>query len=81
MTDPRLQPVRLRVTKDRCGRPCLEILAPAEWGRRLRKAEVEVPAFVAERWLRAQEAWWRVERELSETLGVIPPAPTEGGER
>jgi len=81
MTDARPQPVRLRVTRDRCGRPCLEALAPAEWGRKVRKGEVEISAAVAGRWLAAQEAWWRVERELSETLGEIPPAPTEGGER
>ena len=80
VTDARLALVRLRVTRDRCGRPCLEALAPAEWGRKVRKGEVEVAAFVAERWLQAQAAWWRVERELSETLGEIPPAPTEGGE-
>ena len=68
MTDARPQPVRLRVERDRTGRPCLELLDPSEWGRKLRKAEVEVPSFVAERWLRAQEAWWDVEKELADHI-------------
>lgn len=81
MTDARLTPVRLRVERDRTGRPCLELLDPSEWGRKLRKGEVEVTAFVAERWLRTQEAWWTCERELAEVQGEVAPAPTEGGER
>lgn len=65
---------RLRVTRDHCGRPCVERLAPAEWGRKRRKAEVDVPGPVADRWLTAQAAWWRCEAEIAGYLDERPEA-------
>ncbi len=65
MTDARVSPVRLLVTRSHCGEPVLEVLPE---GSRKRKGVVEVPSFVAERWLRAQEAWWDVEKELADHI-------------
>ena len=70
MTDPRLAPVRLLVTRSHCGEPVLEVL-PA--GSKKRKGVVEVPSLVAERWLRTQEAWWIVVAQVEQQQR------TEGG--
>lgn len=62
--------VRLLVTRSHCGEPVLERLPE---GSRKRKGVVEVPSFVAERWLRTQEAWWLVVAQVEQQQR------TEGG--
>ena len=70
MTDARLQPVRLLVSRSHCGEPVLERVPE---GSRKRKGVITVASFVAERWLRTQEAWWIVVAQVEQQQR------TEGG--
>lgn len=63
MTDPRLAPVRLLVTRSHCGEPVLERLPE---GSKKRKGVITVPSFVAERWLRTQARWWEVVAQVNQ---------------
>ena len=62
--------VRLLVTRSHCGEPVLERLPE---GSKKRKGVITVASFVAERWLRTQEAWWLVVAQVNQQ------EQTEGG--